>query len=413
MKKEMQGVSYLQRALKGMMSRPEGLSFKAYCKAAGMCGMTPMSADEFKAMPVGGGDLEKLLAAMHKAEEEGDSPVPGGVNVHIDTASHNEGEGEEDEGEGEGEDEGGASPLAMARKAARKAAAQKGMFDGQMAAPSSAPPGKGPKLKSVSKADEDEADTDAEEDEGDDDEMAMARKSVVSASDLLKSIRAYDAISDALAETTNPREAYLTGRLDAGLITKSERAELGRLWSGAANESRPQALHKSLSAAMDEDDGVGPLVDASDFLKSLVSGVDHRLNAVSDEVGRQGRATRELLKAQGTLVKGLAGIVAEQDQIIKALGERLGTVERAPAPRRAVTATPASVTSRPLAKSVTGGAGPDILSKSQITQGLRTLMLHAVNESDDAAQDRIMHATALYEQTGAVPPNILAAIRAV
>jgi hypothetical protein len=41
------------------------------------------------------------------------------------------------------------------------------------------------------------------------------------------------------------------------------------------------------------------------------------------------------------------------------------------------------------------------------------MMLHASSERDDAAMDKITHATALYEQTGALPNNILAALKAV
>tara|TARA_R110000751_G_scaffold33071_14_gene82613 strand:+ start:6984 stop:8018 length:1035 start_codon:yes stop_codon:yes gene_type:complete len=257
---------------------------------------------------------------------------------------------------------------------------------------------------------DDEAE-DEDEDEGDD--MERSHKSVVSASDLLKSIDAYDATQSALRQGGTSRESYLTAKQDAGTLTKSERRELGRLWA-QEDTSHEEPMHKSLYDIVSDDEDAGALVDASDFLKSMVSGVDTRMTAVADEVGRQGRATRELLKAQGSLVKSLARIVAQQDNVITALGSRLGTVESSPAPRRAISARQNSAQTRVLAKSVAGGAaGSERLSKSQIQSGLRTLMLHASEEQDNPAMDKITHATALYEQTGRIPNNILAAIRAV
>lgn len=269
--------------------------------------------------------------------------------------------------------------------------------------------------------DDDEGDDEEEEEEEDEDEgedmeqSRKARKSMITASDLLKSIDAYDATDRALREGGTSRESFLTAKFDAGTLTKSERRELGRIWASNDDDvDHSDNLHKSLYDIVSDDDDTGALVDASDFLKSLVSGVDTRMTSVADEVSRQGRATRELLKAQGSLVKSLAGIVAQQDQIIKALGDRLGVVESTPAPRRSVSARQQNVRGRGLAKSVTAGtADNETLSKAQIQQGLRTLMLHASEERDESAMDKITHATALYEQTGRLPNNILAAIRAV
>ena len=128
---------------------------------------------------------------------------------------------------------------------------------------------------------------------------------------------------------------------------------------------------------------------------------------------RDGRATRQLLKAQGSLLKGLAGVIAEQDAIIKSLGERIETVEATPAPRRSVTTDTRQVVGRQLTKSVVGGDATDRITKGDVKSGLRTLMMHAAEEGDSAAMDRITHATALFEQTGTVPENVMAAISQV
>lgn len=360
------GMAGMAGMLKGMKSRPAGMTYKTYkamCKAAACKAMSP---EEFKAMPIGDDmDMEKMQHAMKGMYAKGEMP---------EFLKEKMGKAEDDEESDADEDDD-----------------QPAFMD----------------------ADEDDADDD---DEGEDMEQSKkARKSVVSASDLLKSIDAYDATDRALREGGTSRESFLTAKFDAGTLSKSERRELGRIWAGEdTGPDYGENLHKSLYDIVSDDEDSGALVDASDFLKSLVAGVDVRMTSVADEVSRQGRATRELLKAQGSLVKSLAKIVAQQDNVIKALGDRLGTVESTPAPRRSVSARQQNVRGRGLAKSVTAGsAGDDKLTKSQIQQGLRTLMLHASEEHDDAAMDKITHATALYEQTGRLPNNILAAIRAV
>jgi len=260
------------------------------------------------------------------------------------------------------------------------------------------------------------SDSEVEEDEDEaTDEVEEAEKSMadVTASDLMKSIESYGAIEDAMATTGESRESYLTARLDSGTISKSERSELGKIWAGIEEEPEAVPMQKSLASHISEDEDAGHLVDASDFLKSLVQGVDFRMDQVLGEVSRDGRATRELMKAQGGILKSMATVIAEQDSIIKSLTNRVSTVESAPVGRRSVVTERSDVRSRELAKSTVGGVAHDNLSKSQITNGLRTLMVHAADNSDTAAMDRMTHATALYEQTGSLPNNIAAAIRQV
>ena len=258
----------------------------------------------------------------------------------------------------------------------------------------------------------------AEEDSGDEEEEKMeASKGEVQVSDLMKAIDAYAAVEDALVGTTeepNTREGFLSARLDSGTISKSERSELGRIWAGSQEDTgQEDLLHKSLSETMQEDEGTSHLVDASEFLRTLVKGVDTRMTEVLGEVSRDGSATRELMKAQGSLIKSLATHAGKQDRLIKAMAERIEHVESSPAPRRAVTARADSARGREFAKSAVAETGDNTLSKSQVTDGLRALMIHASDSEDQGAMNRIAHATSLYEQTGSIPPNVLAAVRQV
>jgi len=259
-----------------------------------------------------------------------------------------------------------------------------------------------------SEAATDEAIGEDEEEEG----MTDSEKSLIGTSDLMKAIEAYGDVEDAL-ESVEPqsRESYLHARLDAGTISKSEQTELGRIWS---NEEEPseEPMRKSLVETLSEDEGSGQLVDASDFLRNLVKGVDTRMDQVLGAVGRDGRATRELLKATGSLIKSLASHAEQQDALIKAMNDRMEHLESTPAPRRAVTGRRESVAPRQLTKSAVGGAD-NSLSKAQITDALRALMIHASEKEDSSAMDRIAHATSLYEQTGTLPKTMVAAVQQV
>ena len=217
---------------------------------------------------------------------------------------------------------------------------------------------------------------------------------------LLKSLADYDAVEDALQDTGTSRESFLTARHDAGTITAAERRELGGLW----------AKSDDYTGTADGDNT--ELMDASPFLKSMVDGIDSRMDAVADEVLRDGRATRTLLKAQGSLVKGLVQHIAGQDQIIKALGERLGVVEATPAPRRSVETRLASAVEREIAEPV-GGDGGGKMMKSDLKRGLNTLMKAAAEAEDQVAMRRITHATSLFENTGKIPANVLEAVQKV
>ena len=249
------------------------------------------------------------------------------------------------------------------------------------------------------------------ETEGESMESKEAEKSV-SVADLIKAVNAYEAVEDTLIKSGTNRETFLQARLDSGTITKSERVELGKIWAGQVDET--ETLSKSVNSKV-ESDGNSELIDASDFLKSIVGGIDSRMDKVEGEILRDGLATRELMKAQGTLLKGLAGVLSEQDDLIKSLVNRLEAVEGSPAPKRSVSTDSGAVAGRGISKSVVGetAPGPVGLTNDQIHGGLRGLMTRAGENKNKEAMDRIVQATALYEQTGNLPDNMMQAIRQI
>ena len=259
---------------------------------------------------------------------------------------------------------------------------------------------------------EDDEEEDEDEEEEEEEEEEESEKSVSVDPDALeKALADYESVEEGLALTgdTGDRETYLQARLDAGTISKSERTELGRIWSGVA-EDDDEPLHKSLSEVVrDDDEDNGDLLDASPFLKSMVDGLEHRMHGLEGEVRGSSAANLELVKAQGGLIKALVKSHGRQARIIDVLESRLGIVEKSPAPRRSVGSDPRDVRNREIGKSRVGGdAGDDDkLKKSQVFQGLRGLMLKADKANDERGRDAIAHATAKFESSGQISRNLL------
>lgn len=259
-----------------------------------------------------------------------------------------------------------------------------------------------------------------DEPDADDEKQAAAKKSEaaddgIDGDNLSKALDAYTATADALSVAGNSRESYLQARLDSGTITKSEKSELGQLWLGASdNGSAGTTLRKSVSDQLSEDPENEALINASEFVKSMVDTIDASLDTVTSEITRDGHATREFLKAQGGLIKALVQDQQQSHALIKALAERLQIVERAPAPRRSVgNHDKRDVQRRDLSK---GGASvrdgdADQLTKAQVNQGIRSLMIKADERGDMGAKQQLAFASARFETDGVIKPNMEAAIR--
>ncbi len=249
--------------------------------------------------------------------------------------------------------------------------------------------------------------------QGDDDGDEAEKGGAVDAADLFKSIAAFDATANALGTSGTSRETYLQARLDAGTITKSERTELGQLWIDGTDggDNRTELVRKSI---IDEGTPEGELVDASAFLKSMVDGINDRLHDVTTEVTRESMASRELIKGLGGLMRDMASVIATQNVVVKALGARMGVLERTPAPRRSVGADPRDIRARRITADTTGGgaAGDETpLTKAQIGRGFENLIKAASDASDDVALDRLVSATSRWEADGKLAPNMAEAIR--
>jgi hypothetical protein len=280
-------------------------------------------------------------------------------------------------------------------------------------------------------APEEAADPSVPQGQGDEDEDPTAEKGM-GLGDLRKSLRAYNAVdSAARVAVGGSMETYLKARLDAGTITKSERAELGKLWAGLTDNKPVDAggrpLRKALTEYLDPEDQ--QVVNAAPLLKSLIGGLQDRLDTIANrsEVGTE--SLRQLVIAEGQLVKSLCGAVLEmgdqltrRDRVIKALETRLGIVEATPAAPRAVrSGGTQGAPGRPLAKSVQGGggarpepgAGGTDLKKSQVVRAFHTLVKAAGEGNDYGTANRLTEECAAFERGGKLTPGTRAAIEAI
>lgn len=250
--------------------------------------------------------------------------------------------------------------------------------------------------------------------------------------DLRKSIAAFGAVNDAAAAAVGgSRETYLKARLDNGSITKSEQAELGRIWNSAAENPNVDAagrpLKKSLESYLDPEDR--QVVNAAPLLKSLMAGVQDRLDAIQTRGEAGQEALRQLLVAEGQLLKSACGALLEmgdqlarRDRVIKSLEERLGIVEKTPAAPRAVrSGGTQDAPGRQLNKSTTGGggarpqagAGGTTLQKGQVVRAFHTLVKAAGEGNDFTTAARLTEECAVFERTGKLTPGSKAAVEAI
>lgn len=342
-----------------LKSRPKGLTYKGYRAACAAKSMEPMDEETWKALPV--------------------------------------------EGDGDGDGGGEGAPVTDADNAGR--------------APAKEPDG--------DEGDAGGGDGDGDEGADDEDDEAFERSLAADAakSTLRKSIEAFNDVvkGDEGATGGVSRETFLHARLTAGTITKSERRELGRLWSGEAEDTQVaptgQPLRKSLTEYLE--DGDRDAVDAMPILKGLFDGIGDKLDALEKSHATDARGTRELIKSLGAVLVETAAIneqlnarVERQDKVIKALGERLGMVEKSPVAPRAVTKSEG--VQRPLGGTAgAGSAAAPQLQKSQVLHGLRKLVKGAFDNGDQDEVSRLSGVVANYEINNRITDGDLAAVRMV
>jgi uncharacterized coiled-coil protein SlyX len=144
--------------------------------------------------------------------------------------------------------------------------------------------------------------------------------------------------------------------------------------SGKAPAGAP--LAKSAMEQLREDPVLADQFDASDYLEHITVRVAEQLDGIRKSVAADAAGQRNFNVALSKAVVEQSKLIKSQQRVIKALGERLGLVERAPvaAPKGATSAPRA----RAMTKSMPGEAGaPDggPLRKSEVLSTLTYMNL--------------------------------------
>jgi len=233
-----------------------------------------------------------------------------------------------------------------------------------------------------------------------------AEEPKVEASALAKSLEAYDATEAALAPKS--REDELREKMASGEeLSKSEKEELTALWSGSDEDE--DTLSKALSANVEID-------SSNQFANDLVKSLGITLDQLRTDLAADLDGNTQLVKAQGAVIRTLGSAVldliksqADASAKIDELHSRVQTVEATPVAPRAVTASVKQIAQRDLNKSITGSE--DALSKSQVSAALMAMTQNAADRGDENAVRAFATATAKFEQTGQIAPDLLQAVR--
>ena len=229
----------------------------------------------------------------------------------------------------------------------------------------------------------------------------------LSGDDLQKALADYAAVEQGL-DPAGQREEELTAKHVDGTISKAEKTELAAIWTGTP-AGGGEALNKSLTEALVDDEDVGNMFDASDVLKAMADSIGSRIDALGTSVLEGDHRTLELVKAQGRVARAVAENAVIQGRLLKSLAQRLGVVEATPAAPRGKTTDPRSV--RQPARGATGGTEDQQFTKSEVKGALETLVIKADAAGDLGAIQTLGTATALFETSGKLPPNVEAAVR--
>jgi len=262
----------------------------------------------------------------------------------------------------------------------------------------------------VSKAEDDEEGEGAKHEGGEtpefeageeSEEEEKARKSLTPA-DLQKSL---DKLSAFATDGDMPsRKAALLSKASDDTLSKSEQEELFELLGGvsAVADEPGEAIVKS----MGENDNLQKALDVSEYLQEQHGELVKSLRNVGDEIQKSDNRRHEF-----NLV--MAKAIRDIGLMVKSMSEEMGVIGARPAraPKSlGVTTRSAQV----LQKSFAGQPGEDILSKSQVLDGLDGLMEESMEKGMGGATEfgeDIAIATAKYEQTHMISKPMLGAVK--
>ena len=274
------------------------------------------------------------------------------------------------------------------------------------------------KAKKEEEEEEKEEEKEEEEEEEEEDEEKMekmknkaCKKSesdeVISEDNLIKALDALEAAANGIGGETDRRTELAEGLVNATL-SKSEQAELIELLGGSEAIDDDDEIEKSFSEQFANDEKINEVadVDVSGFIEhqsqlmaKALDGLSERITKSFDNQGTFNKALAKSFRQIGEVVNG-------QQDLIKSLSDRLGTVESTPLPRK----SRSGMTATPLSKSVQGEVGSgDGMSRDQIMGGLTSMVQKSYQGGGNGLApcgEDLTVATSMYESSGHISRSL-------
>lgn len=197
--------------------------------------------------------------------------------------------------------------------------------------------------------------------------------------------------------------AFMRGKMDdEGEEEETEETDEG---DEPMEEDIEKSLRKSMGRgfadAFGSDPAISEGIDAAPFMEALTVKTVQSLDLINKSVHR-GQLT------QTKVNKSMAVVLVQQNQLIKAMAQRLGVIERQPMPQRGITDVP---TARALAKGMPGEVGaraPQQLRKSEALNVLTYMNLVKGIKHIDG--NTTLDTIARYEAGGQISENAVSAV---
>ena len=256
------------------------------------------------------------------------------------------------------------------------------------------------KKKEYNKAEENEEEETGENSEGEEEEEEMenAKKSEdLNQDDLQKSLERLTSIASEGDKPT--RKQTLLEKAMGEELEKSEQDELKELLGMGERVDEP-SLAEEITKSMDENEDLQKALDVSDYLQENQSELLKSLQGLADHIEKSDNRQHEF-----NLI--LAKAVSDIGQHVLGMSNRLGSIEQQPA------RPPKSKGAMPLQKSFAGQQMKTELSKSQILDGLSSMVQESVTQGQGGkladGTDLVM-AVSKYEQFNTIAPDLLSRV---
>lgn len=177
-------------------------------------------------------------------------------------------------------------------------------------------------------------------------------------------------------------------------------------------EAEGKSTRKSHANEFAEDPAIAEAIDASDFMEAITTRTTDSLDALGKSLAASEKKQSHINMATAKAVYEMGSLIKSQQHVIEELGNRLGIVEREPAPAKgATTLTGAKALSKSISNEAgSGESGPyDSLNKSQVARTLSYMNL--VKGMTEIGGDRTANLVGLAEAGGIISESTLGEVK--